>query len=708
MDAVANFSYTTVTVAPSPAASGTSLTVADPEVLPAPPFNAVVWPAGAPIPLATQAEVVRVTANASGVLTIVRDVETGGITRSIRVGDQFMAAITAGLLEQIGSGGGGSALLKANNLSDVASVPAARTSLGLGSAALQPTSAFDAAGTAAADVSALEGAVTTALAAKAPLASPALTGTPTAPTQAEGNNSTRLATTAFVTAANSTLAPLASPALTGNPTAPTQAEGNSTTRLATTAFVATATGALAPLASPALTGNPTAPTQSVADNSTRVATTAFVTTAVAAVSGGSVSTLNGQSTSAGEEALAAFKALPTVDRSVHTSNTAFGWNALKALTGLTGVFPLTSGSIVGATVLNMTGVEGKAGPIWAGGTSNTPMIVFRKLTAGQTGLKEGVAYFVVSGTANAFSVSLTKGGAAVAVAGAALATDTEVALLRSTEDNTAIGSQAGKSLTTGGGNTLVGENAGVNLTTGEENTVYGCEALAAQTTVGSTVAIGFRALSSNTTGTGNTAGGTSAMEASSTSSESTAFGFKAMQTAKSSKSVAFGYETLKVATGKGNTAFGIGAGKAVSTGEENVFLGMFAGNTTTTGESNVAIGTEALSKNVVGSNNVAVGNLAGKSALGSGNVFLGGLSGREETGSNKLYIDNSATTTPLILGDFSTSSLTLSRTGGKIGLYGVAPVARAAAITSPAAELAALKTAVDAIRVALTNIGVTS
>jgi hypothetical protein len=41
----------------------------------------------------------------------------------------------------------------------------------------------------------------TALDAKAPLASPALTGNPTAPTQTAGNNSTRLATTAFVQAA---------------------------------------------------------------------------------------------------------------------------------------------------------------------------------------------------------------------------------------------------------------------------------------------------------------------------------------------------------------------------------------------------------------------------------------------------------------------------------------------------------------------------
>lgn len=43
--------------------------------------------------------------------------------------------------------------------------------------------------------------MTAALAGKAPLASPALTGNPTAPTQAAGNSSTRIATTAFVMAA---------------------------------------------------------------------------------------------------------------------------------------------------------------------------------------------------------------------------------------------------------------------------------------------------------------------------------------------------------------------------------------------------------------------------------------------------------------------------------------------------------------------------
>lgn len=78
----------------------------------------------------------------------------------------------------------------------------------------------------------------------APLASPALTGTPTAPTAAAGTNTTQVATTAFVAAVKTLLdaaialkAPLASPGLTGTPTAPTAAVGNNSTQVATTAFV---------------------------------------------------------------------------------------------------------------------------------------------------------------------------------------------------------------------------------------------------------------------------------------------------------------------------------------------------------------------------------------------------------------------------------------------------------------------------------------
>src|SRR6478609_8578869 len=107
---------------------------------------------------------------------------------------------------------------------------------------------------------------------KASLASPAFTGTPTAPTAAAATNTTQIATTAFVKAQG--YAPLASPALTGTPTAPTASLADNSTTLATTALVMGQ--GYAPLASPTFTGTVIAPTMTVTDNSTNVATTAFV------------------------------------------------------------------------------------------------------------------------------------------------------------------------------------------------------------------------------------------------------------------------------------------------------------------------------------------------------------------------------------------------------------------------------------------------
>ncbi|ELH2303572.1 tail fiber protein [Escherichia coli] len=201
-----------------------------------------------------------------------------------------------------------------------------------------------------------------ALALKAPLASPAFTGTPTVPTASQGTNSTQIANTAFVKAAITALingapgtldtlkeiaaainndpnfsttinnalalkAPLASPALTGIPTAPTAAQGTNNTQIANTAFVKAAITALingapgtldtlkeiaaainndpnysttinnalalkAPLASPALTGVPTAPTAAQGTNNTQIATTAYVRAAISALVGSSPEALD--------------------------------------------------------------------------------------------------------------------------------------------------------------------------------------------------------------------------------------------------------------------------------------------------------------------------------------------------------------------------------------------------------------------------------
>jgi hypothetical protein len=118
-----------------------------------------------------------------------------------------------------------------------------------------------------------------------------LTAETNARTSGDSTNATAIAAEAATARANEALlAPLASPALTGSPTAPTATPLDASTKLSTTAYAdaavlvekgraQTAENLKAPLASPALTGTPTAPTQTTGDNTTAIATDAFVQTA---------------------------------------------------------------------------------------------------------------------------------------------------------------------------------------------------------------------------------------------------------------------------------------------------------------------------------------------------------------------------------------------------------------------------------------------
>ncbi|MGZ4530821.1 MAG: hypothetical protein ACXVXP_00545 [Mycobacteriaceae bacterium] len=94
----------------------------------------------------------------------------------------------------------------AANAGTVASVSAGDGTITIGGTSVAPTvkvtpSTFDAAGTASSLVAAETSRAEAAEALLAPLASPALTGTPTAPTPTNGDSSTKIATTAFVTGA---------------------------------------------------------------------------------------------------------------------------------------------------------------------------------------------------------------------------------------------------------------------------------------------------------------------------------------------------------------------------------------------------------------------------------------------------------------------------------------------------------------------------
>ncbi|MCF0071485.1 hypothetical protein LZD49_13470 [Dyadobacter sp. CY261] len=177
------------------------------------------------------------------------------------------------------------------------------------------------------------------------------------------------------------------------------------------------------------------------------------------------------------------------------------------------------------------------------------------------------------------------------------------------ELNAFLGPNSGNKTMTGGRNTFFGENTGKANTLGYSNLFAGTFAGAANTTGYSNTMLGYNAGAATT-------------------------------------------------TGYFNTFVGSGAGMSNVSGQSNVFVGLSAGSSSN-GSNNVYIGRATAYYNAGGSYNVMVGFGAGggtTTTTGSNNVFLGYMAGVNEAGSNKLYISNSNTSSPLIYGEFPTTS----------------------------------------------------
>jgi hypothetical protein len=99
-DALANFAYSTVLTAPSPAASGTSVVLqsGNGARFPVAPFDVLFWPVGVQ-PLATNAEIARCTVKSTDTLTITR-AQYGTSARTVVVGDQVCQPIDGYLFSQ--------------------------------------------------------------------------------------------------------------------------------------------------------------------------------------------------------------------------------------------------------------------------------------------------------------------------------------------------------------------------------------------------------------------------------------------------------------------------------------------------------------------------------------------------------------------------------------------------------------------------------
>jgi hypothetical protein len=186
-------------------------------------------------------------------------------------------------------------------------------------------------------------------------------------------------------------------------------------------------------------------------------------------------------------------------------------------------------------------------------------------------------------------------------------------------NNTAEGTDALFSLTTGPDNTAVGFDALFSNTTGDSNTATGSQALVSNTTGVRNTANGFAALESNTTGERNTATGRAALVNNTIGNNNTADGHDAL---------------FSNASGIRNTATGSFALFSNTTGPNNTAIGYFALFSNTTGNSNTANGYDALLNNTTGVGNIALGNFAGENlTTGDNNIDIGnqGVAGEAGT-----------------------------------------------------------------------------
>jgi hypothetical protein len=189
-----------------------------------------------------------------------------------------------------------------------------------------------------------------------------------------------------------------------------------------------------------------------------------------------------------------------------------------------------------------------------------------------------------------------------------------------------------------GGNTAEGTNALLSRTTGTYNTAIGIFSLLSLTDGSFCTGVGAGALLTNTAAE-NTATGAAALFSNTTGSENTANGgFALFSNTEGGANTAIGNQALLNNTsGNDNTASGRQALLFNTTGGSNTAIGESCLFNNVDGGANTAIGLNALQNNTHGSNNTAIGlNALGGSSSGSHNVGLGDGAGVNVTSASNV------------------------------------------------------------------------
>ena len=178
------------------------------------------------------------------------------------------------------------------------------------------------------------------------------------------------------------------------------------------------------------------------------------------------------------------------------------------------------------------------------------------------------------------------------------------------------------------------------------NTAEGTRALQSLTTGAANTAVGWYSLFSNTEGSFNTATGAGALLFN-TADENAAFGAAALlfNNTGAQNTAAGAVALLHNTDGFANTAIGFQALSSNTEGDNNTANGVLALFNNTTGGANTASGGLALFNNITGIGNTALGYFAGADITGVGNVCIGqGVEG-EAGVDDSTYIRNVNTLT---------------------------------------------------------------
>lgn len=158
---------------------------------------------------------------------------------------------------------------------------------------------------------------------------------------------------------------------------------------------------------------------------------------------------------------------------------------------------------------------------------------------------------------------------------------------------------------------------------------------------GFNTAEGTKALLSLTTGSANTAVGWFSLSGDTTASFNTGVGAGTLVFNNGDSNTAVGAAALlDNTTGGDNTAVGVSALQANTGGSFNTAAGLNALSINTTGVSNTAVGWGALLSNQTGSNNTAIGVRAGQNITGDSNICIGSLVAGVQGENNTIRIGN--------------------------------------------------------------------